>query len=257
MATWTRWCVVVATIATGCAQDRIDPIAPFVDDNKADGRGKKLQQLDDFKVDMDEPSDLTMANGQLYGISDAHSRIYKIDVTGSHTGGVDKVLDIVGSDLEALSYEESTNRFLIGDESNGKVWFIGADGERHDPIEIKDAIDGNSGIEGLCYDDQGHLLVGKEKDPARIFEMNDAGEQLHQTKVDFASDLSALAWNPKDDHLYALSDEEHALYRLNKNYEATQAWRLPIEHPEGLAFDGDTIYVVSDSEARLYLFELD
>ena len=39
--------------------------------------------------------------------------------------------------------------------------------------------------------------------------------------------------------------------------EKITAWRLPIEHPEGLAFDGDTVYIASDTEERLYVFELD
>ena len=83
------------------------------------------------------------------------------------------------------------------------------------PIELRDAEDGNSGIEGLAFDDDGHLFVAKEKDPARIYELDEDGEILHDTKIEFADDLSALAWNSEDGHLYALSDEEHSLYKLD------------------------------------------
>lgn len=253
MAASSRFLYAIATIATGCAQPRNAPIEPFFDDGKADGRGSKLALVEDFKVDIEEPSDLVFADGELYGISDRHGWIYRIDVTGSNDGDTDKVLDVDRHDLEALAWDGE--HFLVGDESSGKVWRVSGNGDTRDPVELPDLTDGNSGIEGLTFDADGVLLVGKEKDPAQIFVVD--GEDVSEHDVDFADDVSALSWNAWDAKLYALSDEEHALYRLNKDFEKTKAWRLPIEHPEGLAFDGDTVYVVSDSEARLYVFELD
>jgi uncharacterized protein YjiK len=254
MAISARSFVVVAMLATGCSHSDDTTIEPFIDDGKADGGGKKLHLVDDHKIDISEPSDLTMGDGKLYAISDSHSKIYRIDVDFD----VHDALDIEGNDLEALAYDKKSNTFLIGDEDAGKVWHIGADGERHDPIKLEDAIDGNSGIEGITFDDDGDLIVAKEKNPARIFKLDpDDGDEKDQVKIDFADDLSAVSWNKYDKHLYALSDEDHSLYRLNSDYEATQAWKLPVKHPEGLAFDDDIVYIVSDSEERLYLFELD
>jgi uncharacterized protein YjiK len=123
-------------------------------------------------------------------------------------------------------------------------------------FEIGDVDDGNSGIEGLAFDDDGNLYVAKEKDPARIYKLDDKGREVARKKIELADDLSALAWNPRDGHLYALSDNERSLYRLDKDFDADAAWRLPVEHPEGIAFDGKSLYVVSDSEERIYEFEL-
>jgi uncharacterized protein YjiK len=159
--------------------------------------------------------------------------------------------------MEALAYDDHHGKFIVGDESTGKIWRIDGDGTRSDPIELEEAEDGNSGIEGLAYDNDGHLFVAKEKDPARIYELDKDGDILHDTKIDFADDLSALAWNAEDGHLYALSDEDHSLYKLDHDLDVDTAWKLPIEHPEGLAFDGDRIFVVSDSEERLYELERD
>ncbi len=253
MARLTQTAVVLVAILTGCASSAVESIEPFIDSNKADGHSTKLKLLEDHKLDLDEPSDLAMADGKLYAVSDQHSKIYRIH----DDGDVEDTLDIEGTDLEALAYDDGKNNFLVADESSAKIWFIGADGERHDPIEIDDAQDGNSGIEGLAFDDDGHLFVAKEKNPSRIFELDKSGDVVDEEKVDFADDISALAWNSDDHHLYALSDEEHALYRLDKNFEIDHAWRLPMKHPEGIAFDGDTVYIVSDSEEKLYVFELD
>ncbi len=246
-----QWiCALIATVA-GCAGGLPTEILPFEQSGKADGLPDRLRRLDDHKLHVDEPSDLVFADGRLYTVSDAHGKIYEID----DDGDVKDELDIEGHDLEALAVDAS-GEFLVADESKAKVWHIDRDGHRHDPIEIEDASDGNSGIEGLTFGKNGHLLVAKEKDPARLIELDRDGEQVENEKITFSDDLSAITYNPDDQHLYALSDEDHSLYRLDSDWEVATAWKLPIEHPEGVAFDGAVVYIASDSEERLYVFEL-
>ncbi len=249
-----RICSLLALLSSaGCATGTGGEIDAYVGGDKADGSSSRLRTVDRYRLDIKEPSDLTLVDGELYAISDVHSRIYKI----SPKGRIKSTNDIEGSDMEALSFDNKHNKFIVGDESTGKIWRIDDDGSRGSPIELDNAEDGNSGIEGLAFDDDGHLFVAKEKDPARIYELDADGEILHDTKIEFADDLSALAWNSDDGHLYALSDEEQSLYKLDRDLEIDTAWRLPIEHPEGLAFDGERIFIVSDSEERLYELERD
>ncbi len=240
-------------LLVGCTAEQID-IAPSVDDSKADGLAKHLKLQDDHRLHVDEPSDLAFADGTLYTVSDRHSNIYQID----DDGDVKDEIGVRGSDLEALAVDDD-GHFFIADESTGKIWRLKNSGDRDREIELDDVDDGNSGIEGLAFDDDGHLFVAKEKDPARIYELDKDYGVIDVKRIDFADDLSALAFNPDDGHLYALSDEEHSLYRLDKNLKRKTTWRLPIDHPEGIAFsdDGTTVYIASDSEERLYVFELD
>ena len=244
-------CILAATFAVGCAQGVPGEIEASFSNGKADGLPDRLRKVDDHKLHVDEPSDLAFAGGRLFTISDAHSKIYEID----DDGDVKSEIDIAGHDLEALAIDGDGD-FVVADESRAKIWHIAADGERHDPIEVPDADDGNSGIEGLAFDRAGHLLVAKEKDPARILELDADGAELRNEKIHFADDLSALTFNPEDKHLYALSDEEHTLYRLDAGWDVVTAWKLPVKHPEGIAFDGDLLYVASDSEQRLSIYEL-
>lgn len=248
-----RICGALVFLSVGCATGVGGEIEAYVGGDKADGSRARLEVVDRYRLDIDEPSDLVLVDDSLYVISDVHSRIYEISRKGRIKGST----DVEGSDMEALSFDNERNKFIVGDESTGKIWRIDDDGSRGHPIELDATDDGNSGIEGLAFDDDGHLFVAKEKDPARIFELDADGDILHDTKIDFADDLSALAWNPEDGHLYALSDEEHSLYKLDKDLEIDTAWRLPIDHPEGLAFDGERIFIVSDSEERLYELERD
>lgn len=243
--------IAVAVCAVGCAADDARTLTPFTQSDKADGLPDVLTLVDHHKIHVDEPSDLAVKDGVVFTVSDRHSTIYALDPFGD----VDAKLPVHGSDLEALAVDND-GRFYIGDEQAGAVWRIAPDGSREAKFTIPGTRDGNSGIEGLTFNAQGHMFVAKEKHPARIIELTAQGEELANTKIEFANDLSALAFNPSDGQLYALSDEDHALYRLDRDLRPVTGWRLPFDHPEGLAFDGSTVYIASDSEARLYVFEL-
>lgn len=244
-------CIILVALC-GCATATRDEIPPYFESTKADGNRPKLHYVDRDRMDVDEPSDLAIAGGRLFTVSDVHSRIYEI----SRGGHIEDALDVDARDLEALAIDPVTGEFAIADEGDAKVWFVDDRGERTRAFEVDGAADGNSGIEGLAFDDAGVLYVAKEKDPARIYILDTEGAELARARIDYADDLSALAWNPTDGHLYALSDTERSLFRLDANLERDAAWRLPIEQPEGLAFDGTTLYVVSDSEERIYELEL-
>jgi uncharacterized protein YjiK len=244
-------CILLVAVV-GCATSNPHEITPLFESSKADGAGFRLALVDQHRVDVAEPSDLVIADGRLYTVSDRHPNIYRI----SRKGNVKDVIEVGGTDLEALAVHPVTKQFAIGDERDDKIWFVDAQGNRDSYFEIDGIADRNSGIEGLAFDDRGHLFVAKEKRPARIYELDPTGVELARTDIRFASDLSALAWNRIDGRLYALSDVDRALYRLDKHLEADVAWRLPIENPEGIAFDGTTLYVISDAEARLYQFAI-
>ena len=247
-----RWNSALLVALVGCTSSAPLEIAPDEINEKADGMATHLKLKDDHRTDIDEPSDLAVRNGKLYAVSDRHSKIYELD----NDGDIEDVIEVEGTDLEAIALDDD-GRFYIGDESKATIWRLDSDGERKESFEIE-TTDGNSGIEGLAFDNDGHMLVAKEKNPATIIILDaDDGDEKDRVKLDFADDLSGLTWNPDDDHLYALSAVEHKLWRLDGDFDKITSWNLPIEEPEGLAFDGKTLYVASDSEERLYVFELD
>jgi VCBS repeat-containing protein len=248
--THLRLFYALSVMLAACATSPPVDIEPDEQSSKADGMAAHLHLLDDHRMDLDEPSDLAFADGKLYAVSDAHSKIYEVD----DDGDVQDVTDIQGADLEALAIDND-GHFYIADESKAKVWRLQDDGDRDEGFEI-DVSDGNSGIEGLTFNDDGDMLVGQEN-PAKIIVLDKSGDELDRVKLDYADDLSALSWNPGDKHLYALSDQEHKLFRLDSDFDKITSWKLPIDKPEGLAFDGKRVYIASDSEERLYVFELD
>ena len=247
-------CALLVALAA-CTDAGPGTIEPYLDNSKADGHPSHLEYIDRARTDMEEPSDLVRVGNKLFAVSDQHSKIYEVD---PGNGDSEEYVNIDGHDLEALGYDHTRNEFLIADELKAKIWTIDEDGNRHDSIEIENADDGNSGIEGIVVrstDD--HLFAVKEKDPARIYELEIDGTLIDSKKVDFAKDLSGVSYNASDKHVYVLSDEDHSLFRLDKNWDPDRAWKLPVDKPEGLAFEGNTLYIVSDSENRIYTFELD
>jgi uncharacterized protein YjiK len=242
---------IAVALASACTTADDDAIEPFLDSGKADGFAMKhLRKLSRHELDVEEPSDLAIVDGRLFTVSDRHSKIYEID----RSGAVRSERDIAARDLEALAFDAARGEFLVADEAQSRIWHIDAAGERRDSVDLEIDVDvaaGNNGIEGLAFDARGHLFVAKEKRPARIFEL-DGSIEVDREKVDGVGDLSALAFRTNDGRLYALSDEDQALYRLDSHLEVELAWHLPVDKPEGLAFDGDRIFIVSDSEQRLY-----
>jgi uncharacterized protein YjiK len=239
-------------LLVACAGAEPQTIEPDFDNSKADGNPARLEFVDRSRLEMTEPSDLAFVDGELYAVSDAKSKIYKVNGDGD----AKEVVNVDGSDLEALAYDKKLKQFLIADEAKAKIWWLKDDGSRDASLEIDNADDGNSGIEGLVVAPNGHLFAVKEKDPSRLYEMDEDGNLINSKKLDFARDFSAVTYNTADRHLYVLSDEEHKLYRLDSNWDKDRSWKLPLDHPEGIAFDGTTLYVVSDSEARIYTFEM-
>src|ERR1044072_3278290 len=139
-----RTAFVLITLSACASADSL-PIDPFIDGNKGDCHPARLHEVDHHKLDMDEPSDLVIVDGSLYAVSDRHSKIYEVQPDGD----VDEYLDIDGSDLDAIGFDAAARALLIADELKAKIWRLDGEGARVESIELDNADDGNSGIEGI------------------------------------------------------------------------------------------------------------
>ncbi len=136
---------------------------------------------------------------------------------------------------------------------------------------------GNKGFEGLAYDAQGQrLLVAKERDPVRIFEVlgfphiDESKPLALQVNTDpkrdarlFVRDLSSLDFDSATGHLLALSDESRLVIELNAAGEPVSTLSLlrgqhGLQHgvpkAEGIASDqAGNLYLISEPNL-FYLF---
>lgn len=214
----------------------------------------RLVAEDDFGLDFPEASGLAWVDDALVAVSDAKGAIYGVDPADGERRAR---LAIGFTDLEAIAFDTVTREFLIAPEGRGAILRLSAEGTQVSTNGVKWADDGNSGLEGLAVRaDDGHVFAAKEKAPAQIAEYDENGHRVRRVDVDFARDVSELALGD-DGFLYALSDEDQALFRLDAGLGVLRTWPLPMQNPEGLAVHAGRVFVANDGEDRLYVFRLE
>ena len=120
----------------------------------------------------------------------------------------------------------------------------------------------NKGFESICYNPaKDKFIIITEKDPITIFEIAQlesesvAAMVTNRVVLNIDGDISAVTFFKG--RLYALSDENHCVYRLNPTtYKVEITWKIPVLNAEGICFSpsGDLV-IVSDDMQQVNLFE--
>ncbi|TBL89880.1 hypothetical protein EYY95_06355 [Hafnia alvei] len=93
------------------------------------------------------------------------------------------------------------------------------------------------------------------KNPAVIFKIEGFNIPHHPLKIkkiySSSNDISGLAWSDSRQRLYVLSDEAKSLVEMDSTGKVFRASDLrdfsqTIVQPEGIAIEGNTLYVVSE-----------
>jgi len=180
------------------------------------------------------------------------------------------------SDPEAIEYI-APGLFVIADERDQRLvevrlasdaqFFDAADAPQ---LSLGIDLNGNKGLEGLAYDPLNEiLLVAKERDPVRIFEIRgfphrqaDAAldvqvtENVERDERLFLRDLSSLDFDEASGHLLVLSDESRLLLELDREGRPISSLSLlagqhgltqSVPQAEGVALDDrGVLYLISE-----------
>lgn len=213
----------------------------------------RLNLLASYSISVPEPSGLSMgANGQsLWTVSDQTNRVYHIDLTGR----VLQTLSYTGTDLEGVAYDSTRGCLWVTEEQTRelvKLSLGGTELARHRILGGQD----NSGLEGVCLDGQGNLFVLKEKLPGLFIRLKPDFSIDAQVTLDFARDYSGLFCDTTAGRFWIVSDESRRIYLWDQQKGVQKQFDLSIPKAEGIAWDfsKNRLYVVSDSEAKLYIF---
>lgn len=216
----------------------------------------------------------------LFSVTNKPAQVIELSLHGD----LKRVIDLQGfGDPEAIEYI-APGIYVIADEREQRLVKVRID----DDSRVLDAADfqqlslgiglnGNKGFEGLAYDAQRQrLLVAKERDPVRIFEVLgfphvDEGKPLAlQVNTDpkrdarlFVRDLSSLDFDTATGHLLALSDESRLVIELNAEgkpistlslLRGQHGLRRSVPQAEGLATDDNgNLYLISEPNL-FYMF---
>lgn len=216
----------------------------------------------------------------LFSVTNKPARVIELSLDGQ----LKRSIDLQGfGDPEAIEYV-APGTYVIADEREQRLVKVRID----DATRVLDAADfqqlslgigagGNKGFEGLAYDAKNQrLLVAKERDPVRIFEVLgfphvDADKPLAlQVNTDpkrdarlFVRDLSSLDFDSATGHLLALSDESRLVIELNvagkpvstlSLLAGQHGLRRGVPQAEGVATDdAGNLYLISEPNL-FYLF---
>lgn len=191
-------------------------------------------------------------------------------------------LDREGNVLTALSLPELNDTesisigwgetFLIAEERKRQITAVGLSLQQEGKYQILPEsltfdLGGktNEGLEGIAFSQSnGTLYVANEKNPAAVFKIkgfNHSGTSLSIEKIySSVKDISGLAWCDKRQRLYVLSDEAKTLTEMDSQGIVLRASDLSyfvqtIPQPEGVAVEGDKLYVVSEPN-YFYVFNM-
>ncbi|MFV9683221.1 SdiA-regulated domain-containing protein [Pseudomonas sp. NY15367] len=209
----------------------------------------------------------------LFSVTNKPAKVIEISLQGE----LKRTIDLEGfGDPEAIEYV-APGTYVIADEREQRLVKVRID----DATRVLDAADfqqlslgigrnGNKGFEGLAYDAKNQrLLVAKERDPVRIFEVlgfphvDESKPLALQVNTDpkrdarlFVRDLSSLDFDAATGHLLALSDESRLVIELNAEGKPISTLSLlrgqhglqrSVPQAEGVATDDDgNLYLISE-----------
>ncbi len=170
-----------------------------------------------------------------------------------------KELSYIGTDLEGITFDIRDTTLWIVEESLFQLVHIDTNGNLIDSIQIQFSANGNSGFEGVTLNStNNNFYILNEKDPGLLLEIDTNFNIINRISLNFADDYSGIFFDNNSDNYFIVSDESQTLYIWNKTVGVISELSIDEKKIEGVAFNSEThyIYFVSDSEEKLYIYEL-
>lgn len=206
----------------------------------------------DLGATIREPSGIAWhaKNNSLLVVSDTRTDVYEIRFNGT----LIRTIPVQGTDLEGVALSASCDTIFVVEERARQVVCCAAGGTRLSTFPADVATLDNVALEGVTVGPAGTLYVLNEKSPGMLLEYTTAGTELRRIPLAFADDYSDITYDAATNCLWIISDESKKLVKTDRNGSVLAQWLLPFTKGEGIAIVGDTVYIVNDADATLYLF---
>jgi uncharacterized protein YjiK len=245
--------------------------------------------------ELNEPSGLTLSHGNntLWTVSDDTNKIFNLSLDGKLRK--EESFEIKDDGLEGIVLDPTGEFFFVVKENSNEIIKIKVDKPKSARNQRLDKMAGfytvanyfaggepNKGLEGITWNNKtGTIFVIKERDPGLLVELSSdlkriQSHQLLNDKNGFRDnevgpddlDFSDICYDESRDCFWIISDKASRLFLYDwKKNKVLQSSKLryrkngkqqEIEKAEGVEIDLDTnrLYVVSDKEARLYVFDI-
>lgn len=211
-----------------------------------------LSIYDSYKLKISEPSGITYFNNYLYIVSDTNGIIYRTDLKGT----IVEEIKTGFKDLEGVAVDNSGELFVVS-ETKRILVSIEKLYETRKKFNVKGTQKlKNSGLEGLSFNPKNNTFyVVNEKAPKQILNISKKGKVLSTVEINFVKDLSGISIDDSGDSLWLLSDESQKIVNISKKGKLLRSYKIPVKKAEGIVVVKNKIYVVSDSQKKLYVFK--
>jgi uncharacterized protein YjiK len=227
-----------------------------INDTAGPEENNGLKLLGEYSLEVPEPSGLTL-NGDrdaLWTVSDNTYHVYKISLDG-------RLLDELnfnGNDLEGVTFDSTDNTLWIVEEQLREIVHLSLSGAELERFNTDLAGSGNSGLEGICLDDEESLYLLNEKEPALWAKLKSDFKVELQEEIPEAVDLSGICYDAENSAFWIVSDQAKKVIHWSPASGLIKAYDLPFEKAEGVAYDPllGRLYIVSDLTGKLYVYEI-
>lgn len=214
---------------------------------------QKLKAIKSVNIDVKEPSGLCYLpkSKSLYLVSDDKPFIYEMDLDGN----IIKKIHVEGKDMEGVAVPYKGGEIIAVEEYKYRIIKFSETGKTIDSFRFVTSDDSKHALEGITLDKENNIYLLNEKSPCLLVKLNSSGSEVWRKELGYSADLSDVCYDEKTDCLWALSDESKLLMKLSMDGALLEKWRIPVNQAEGLAMTPDYIYIVSDQDAKLYIFK--
>ncbi|MBK7230348.1 MAG: SdiA-regulated domain-containing protein [Ignavibacteriales bacterium] len=200
---------------------------------------------------LSEPSGIVYnsTNNSFYIVSDTTSKIFEINLNGN----LIKEILVTANDLEGITLSLNNDTIYVVEESDNLITSFLLNGNKINSF-IKDvSTNSANGLEGIAFDNLRNLFVTNEKLPKYLIKLKNQVE-LGSYEINAVEDLSDICYDTALDCFWLISDESKKIIKLSKTGVVLSEWLIPFSKGEGITFVQDKMYIVRDSDSKMYVF---
>jgi uncharacterized protein YjiK len=214
---------------------------------------QSLQAIAVYNLDIPEPSGIAYNSkkNSLFVVSDGRTDIYEIDFTGLIKG----TIPTTSPDLEGITLSANCDTIYVVEETNQLVVSYLTTSVHLSAFPVNVATNPSHALEGITINNlNGHLIVLNEKLPCMLLEFNNSTE-IRRKEINYTIDISDVFFEQSSNNYWIVSHESQKILKLSSDFNLISEWTVPIIQAEGITIVQDKIYIVSDSESKMFVFQ--
>lgn len=183
-------------------------------------------------------------------VSDARPYIYVFDFNGK----ILNQISVSGVDMEGIALSKNSDTIYVVEETAKLVSSFSYNGTKINSMVVDVSTNPGHILEGITVDNNGNIFVINEKFPAMLLEFS-GSKELSRQEITFTSDLSDICYDKSLDCFWIVSDESKKIIKIDRDGSLLGEWLIPFEKGEGITLVQDKMYIVCDSDSKMYVFQ--